>query len=324
MALTAVPSSASSRLRRPLDGDTRFLDPHVMARISNLELVARFIVEGFLIGLHKSPYHGFSSEFSSYRKYVKGDPFRFIDWKVVGKTDRIYIKQFEERTNTRCYILLDASASMRFGGDGARADGGRSDGIQKWVYARNLAAALAYLMTKQGDAAGLAVFRDGPPKVIAPRSGTLHLNALYGVLQAAAPDHGTDTEKGLSNLPERLARRGLVVFISDLLDDTERIITALKGFRIRRHEVIVFHVLAPEERSFPYRENIEFEDAETGQRLTAQASYIAKAYRRALEEHTGTLQRFCRQHDIDFVPMTTDEFLSTALIAFLSKRQRLR
>ena len=310
--------------RKRLDGDTRFLDPQVVARISNLELVARFIVEGFLIGLHKSPYHGFSSEFSSYRKYVKGDPFRFIDWKVVGKTDRIYIKQFEEQTNTRCYVLLDASGSMRFGGDGARVDGGRSQGISKWIYARNLAAALAYLMTKQGDATGLAIFRDGPAEVIAPRGGTVHLHTLHGVLSGAEPGQATDAEKGLSSLPERLARRGVVVLISDLLDDTDRIIRALKGFRIRRHEVIVFHVLAPEERAFPYRDNIEFVDAETGETLTAQASYIAKAYLRAMDEHTGVIQRFCRQHDIDFVPLTTDELLSTALIAFLSKRQRVR
>ena len=310
--------------RRELDGDTRFLDPQVAARVSNLELVARFIVEGFMIGLHKSPYHGFSSEFASYRKYVKGDPFKFIDWKVAAKTDRLYIKQFEEHTNTRCYLLVDASASMSFGGPGALLDGKSSKGVKKWTYARSLAAALGYLVIKQGDAAGLAIFRAGQPEVLPPRGGTIHLHAMYTVLGQAQPELETDTEKGLTGLPERLARRGLVVLISDLLDDPKKIIAGLKGFRVRRHEVILFHLLTPEERDFPYRENIEFVDAETGKILTAQGSYIADAYKRALGEHVETIKRYCRENDIDFIPLGTDELLSTALLAYLNKRMRVR
>ncbi len=322
MSLAAIPTALRSS--KNLDGDTRFLDPQVMAQIGNLELVARFIVEGFLIGLHKSPYHGFSSEFSSYRKYTKGDPFKFIDWKAAGRTDRIFIKQFEEHTNTRCYILADASASMRFGGEDARGDGVKSKGIQKWIYARNLAAAFAYLLLKQGDAAGLAVFSDGLPEVVRARGGNVQLKTLLGVLQKAKPENGTDSEKGLARLPQQIASRGMVVLISDLLDETDKIISALKGFRIRHHEVMVFHVLAPEEREFPYRENTEFIDAETGQTLTAQGSYIAKAYKKALEEHTDKIRRFCRHNDIDFVPLGTDQLLSTALLAFLNTRQRRR
>jgi uncharacterized protein (DUF58 family) len=310
--------------RRPLDGDTRFLDPQVIAQVSNLELVARFIVEGFLIGLHQSPYHGFSSEFTSYRKYVKGDPFKFIDWKAAARTDRLFIKQFEENTNTRSYLLLDGSSSMNFGGESARPEGGKTRGIAKWLYARNLAAALAYLMIHQGDAVGLALFRDGPPEVIPPRGGTVHLHALLGSLSRAQPERGTDMETGLAAIPERLARRGLVLLFSDLLDDTSRILAALKAFRLRRHEVIVFQVLAPEEREFPYRENIDFIDAETGERLTAQGSYIAAAYRKALNEHTEAIKRFCRQNDIDFVELDTDEPLSTALVSFLSRRKGAR
>ena len=307
--------------RRPLDGDTRFLDPQVIAQVSNLELVARFIVEGFLIGLHQSPYHGFSSEFTSYRKYVKGDPFKFIDWKAAARTDRLFIKQFEENTNTRCYLLLDGSSSMNFGGEGARPEGAKTKGIQKWLYARNLAAALAYLMVHQGDAVGLALYRDGPPEVIPPRGGTVHLHGVLGALSRAKPERGTDTEAGLAAIPERLARRGLVILLSDLLDQTEKIVAALKAFRLRRHEVIVFQVLAPEEREFPYRENLEFIDAETGERLVAQGSYIANAYRRALGEHTEAVKRFCRQNDIDFVELDTAEPLSTALVRFLSRRK---
>ncbi|MCY3017586.1 MAG: DUF58 domain-containing protein [Planctomycetota bacterium] len=321
--MSAGIANPQSAIREPqsLDGDTRFLDPQVFARIANLELVARFIVQGFLIGLHKSPYHGFSSEFSAYRKYAKGDSFKFIDWKVVARTDRIYIKQFEENTNTRCHILLDASGSMRFGGEAA-LPGGRSQGIQKWIYGRNLAAALTYLMIHQGDAVGLAIFRDAAADVISAHSSTVHLHQLYRALSTAEPSRSTDTEKGLAGLPERFPQRGLVVLISDLLDDADRVIAALKGFCYRRHEILLFHLLAPEEREFPYRENIEFVDAETQQTLTAQASYIAKAYREALNAHTEKIKRFCRQNDIDFVPLSTAELLSTALLAYLSKRQR--
>jgi len=313
---SATPSKSPTR-----DGDTRFLDPKVIARITNLELVARFIVQGFLIGLHKSPYHGFSSEFSSYRKYAKGDSFKFIDWKLVGRTDRIYIKQFEENTNTRCQILLDASGSMKFGGDDAMP-GGASKGIQKWIYGRDLAAALAYLMINQSDAAGLALFSNGPATVLPARSSTVHLHQLYAALSKTQPSDSTHTEKGLAGLPERFPQRGLIVVISDLLDDAERIIAGIKGFRLRRHEMIVFHLLAPEELEFPYRDNMEFIDAETGQALVAQSSYVAKAYQQALAEHTEKIRRFCRQNDIDFIPITTAEPLSTALAAYLNKRQR--
>jgi uncharacterized protein (DUF58 family) len=311
----------SAKPKNNLDGDTRFLDPKVIARISNIELVARFIVQGFLVGLHKSPCHGFSSEFSAYRKYAKGDSFRFIDWKVVARTDRIYIKQFEENTNTRCNILLDTSGSMSFGGDASAPDG-KSPGIQKWLYARDLAAALAYLMIHQGDAAGLTLFSDKPAAIIPPHASRLHLFQIYRALSAASPTASTDTQKGLAGLPERFAQRGLTVLISDLLDDSDKIIAALKGFRVRRHEVIVFHLLAPEERDFPYRDNIEFEDAETRQTLATQTSHIADSYRQALGEHIGRIQDFCRQNDIDFVPLTTSEILSAALLAYLNKRQR--
>ena len=317
MALSAL------RWKAPSEGDTRFLDPQVIARVANLELVARFIVEGFLIGLHQSPYHGFSSEFTSYRKYVKGDPFKFVDWKAAARTDRLYIKQFEENTNTRAALLLDGSGSMRFGGPES-FPGGKSKGIQKWTYARSLAAALAYLMVHQGDAVGLAVYRDGTPEVIPPRGGTVHLNTVLRQLARSQPEGQTDTTAGLASLPERLARRGLVVLIGDLLDETERTIEVMKNFRLRGHEVIVFNVLTPEERNFPYRENYEFIDSETGEKVSAQASYIATAYRRAFGEHTEALKRFCRQNDIDFVELDTAESLATALVGFLNSRKGSR
>ncbi len=318
-----MPTAESPVERGALDGDTRFLDPAVVARISNLELVARLIVQGFLIGLHRSPYHGFSSEFSAYRKYAKGDNIKFIDWKVMGRTDRLYIKQFEENTNTRCHILLDASASMQFGGPDATLDR-TGKGISKWHYARMLSAALSYLMVHQGDATGLAVFRDKASEVVPARCSRVHLQQLYATLAKSVPTAGTDTARGLAGLPEHIPQRGLIVLISDLLDETEKIINALKGFRYRQHEVIVFHVLTAEEREFPYRDNIEFVDAETQQVVTTQASYIAASYRQAMEAHTNAIARFCRQQDMDFVPLTTSELLSTALLAYLHKRQSAR
>jgi uncharacterized protein (DUF58 family) len=321
--MSGVMALLGTRFKAPSEGDTRFLDPQVIARVSNLELVARFIVEGFLIGLHQSPYHGFSSEFTSYRKYVKGDPFKFVDWKAAARTDRLYIKQFEENTNTRAYLLVDGSASMRFGGPGSHP-GSKTAGIQKWLYARSLAAALAYLLVHQGDAVGLAVFRDGTPDVIPPRGGTVHLHAVLRALSSAQPGGRTDTAAGLASLPERLARRGLVVLIGDMLDDTARTVEVMKSFRLRGHELIVFQVLTPEERQFPYRENYEFVDAETGEKLSAQASYIATAYRKAFGEHMDVLKRFCRQSDVDFVELDTAESLATALVGFLNRRKGAR
>lgn len=306
----ASPDTATVEAGR-LNGDTMFLDPETAARVGNLELVARFIVEGFLIGLHKSPYHGFSSEFSSYRKYSKGDPFRFVDWKVYGRTDRFYVKQFEENTNAFGHVILDVSSSMDFG----------VSTVTKFTYARCLAAAFAYLMLKQGDAAGLAMFSSRETVSIPARRGFLHLRRLLAELAAAKPDSGTDFDAGLGSVPERMPRRGIAVLISDMLDDPDRILDAIKGFRYRGHEVVAFRLLTPEEREFPYRDNFEFVDAETGEKLAAQGSYIRQAYIAALSAHTEKLKRGCSDMGADLVEMTTDAILSNAIAAYLSKRR---
>ncbi|MCX7804675.1 MAG: DUF58 domain-containing protein [Planctomycetota bacterium] len=297
-----------------LDGDTMFLDPGTAARVGNLELVARFIVEGFLIGLHKSPCHGFSSEFSEYRKYCKGDPIRFVDWKVYGRTDRFYIKQFEENTNAFSHVFLDTSSSMDFG----------ISTVTKFEYARCLAAAFAYLMLKQGDAAGLSLFSSRETVSIPARRGFLHLRRLLSELAAARPGAGTDFGTGLGMAPERMRRRGIVVLISDMLDDPDRILDVIKGFRYRGHEVIAFRLLTPEERDFPYRDNFEFVDAETGDKLTAQGSYIRQAYLGALAAHTEKLKQGCRDMGADFVELTTDAILSNAIAAYLAGRRSTR
>jgi uncharacterized protein (DUF58 family) len=314
-----MPHLARAPGRGRIEGDTRFLDPEVAASLGNLELVARFIVEGFLVGLHRSPYHGFSAEFSSYREYSPGDDLRHLDWKVFGRTDRFYLKQFEENTNLACHILLDCSGSMSVGG----ASGGARPGVTKFDYARGLAAAFAYLMLRQQDSVGLVAFADGPVVSVPAHARTTQLGAVLSALSGLEAARGTEVAAGLAGLPEKLRRRGLVVMISDCLADPAEIADALRLFRAHGHEVLVFQVLSPEERDFPYREMVEFVDAETGARLLTQAADVAEAYRAALEEHVGSLRSRCSEMNADFTELRTDTRLDRALVDYLAKRRRM-
>ncbi len=302
--------------RGRIEGDTRFLDPAVAAAVGNLELIARYIVEGFLIGLHRSPYHGFSAEFASYREYAPGDDLRYLDWKVFGRTERFYLKQFEENTNLACTILLDCSGSMSVGEGGGR--------VSKFTYARQLAAALAYLMLKQQDGAGLVTFADGPIAAIPSSARRLQLGRILRELARLQSARGTDVAKGLAGLPEKLRRRGLVVFVSDCLGEAHEIVDALRLFRTHGHEVIVFQVLSPEECDFPFRDLVEFVDAETGARLLTQTADVAKAYLEAFGAHVALLRRECDEMSVDFVELRTDTRLDRALVDYLAKRRRTR
>ena len=306
--------------RGRLEGDTRFLDPEVAAAVGSLELVARFIVEGFLIGLHKSPYHGFSAEFATYREYSPGDDLRHLDWKVYGRTDRFYLKQFEENTNLACHLVLDCSGSMSVGETPGRE--GRSR-VSKFTYARQVTAALAYLMLKQQDAVGLVAFADGPVKQVPARTRSIQLGRVLSELGNLAPERGTEVARGLTGIPEKIRRRGLVVFVSDCLADADEIIETLKLFRTRGHEVLVFQVLSPEERDFPFRDLTEFVDAETGERVLAQASDIKAAYLGALGEHVERLRRSCGEMDVDFTELGTEQRLDRGLVDYLAKRRRV-
>jgi len=294
--------------RGRIEGDTRFLDPVIAAAVGNLEFVARYIVEGFLIGLHRSPYHGFSAE------YAPGDDLRHLDWKVFGRTERFYLKQFEENTNLACHVLLDCSGSMSIGEGQGR--------VSKFTYARQLAAALGYLMLKQQDAAGLVSFADGPINTIPSSARRLQLGRVLKELARLKPEKGTDVARGLSGLAEKLRRRGLVVFISDCLTEARDVADALRLFRTHGHEVIVFQILTPEERDFPFRDLIEFVDAETGERLLTQTADVAEAYREALGEHISFLKRECDEMKVDFVELRTDTRLDRALVDYLAKRRR--
>ena len=295
----------------PRNKDTQFLDPRVFGKLQNLELIAKYIVEGFMLGLHRSPYHGFSVEFSSYRKYSPGDNLKFVDWKLYGRTDRHYVKQFEENTNLSSYLLLDKSGSMIV------AD----DGLTKLRYGQCLTASLAYLMLKQRDAAGLAIFDSEDVHFIPASAKNIQLRTILRALESLEAGGRTDFAGGLSRAATRITRRGLVVLVSDLLAEPKEVLDVLKYLRYRKHEVIIFHVMTALELDFPFQEQCEFIDAETGEKLVTSARLIREEYRSALGAHLDQLKKGCIDLEVDFIPLRTDQPLTDALVAYLAKRQ---
>lgn len=292
---------------------SRYLDPAVVGKLENLELKARLIVEGYIAGLHRSPYHGFSVEFAEYRPYMPGDSIKTVDWKVYGKTDRTYVKVFEEETNLIANLLLDKSGSMGF----------PEGGITKLAYGSMLAASLAYLMIRQQDAVGLCTFDDAVRALIPHRSVRKQLFHILQTLEGTAPGAKTSISPALHELAERMGRRGLVVLISDLMDDPEKVLMGLKHFRHRRHEVIVFHVLDPREMDVDYKEAVEFEDMETGQKLRVEPAFLRDQFKKDVRAWIGTLERGCRNHHIDYHLLRTDTPFDRALTAYLGKRTRM-
>jgi len=291
----------------------RFLDPEVVSKLRNMELRARTVVEGFIQGLHRSPYHGFSVEFAEYRQYIPGDAPRYVDWKVYGKTDRYYVKVFEEETNLKAVLLLDKSASMGFAGAG----------ISKLRWGSLLAAALGFLVIKQQDAAGLVLFDDAIRDYLPPRSVHGQLYQLLRRLEHVQASERTRVSAALHHMAERQRRRGLCIVISDLFDDPDEVMKGLKHFRHRQHEVIVFHVLDDLERSFDYKDEARFVDMETQQEIRSQPWFIKKEYRAQVDAWMGKLGRQCREHHIDYVPVTTSTPFDRALLAYLNKRSLL-
>jgi len=294
--------------RRP-----RLLDPHFVSKLTRLDLTARLVVEGFLTGLHRSPYHGFSVEFAEHRQYMPGDPLRHLDWRVLAKSDRKYIKQYEEETNLRAMLLVDTSASMGYG----------SHGVTKLDYARQLAAALAYLMLRQNDAVGMFAFATGRAELIPTRSTMGHARPLLLLLERLTPGGTTDFASSLHSLAERMNRRGLVVLISDLLDDPERISQAIHHFRHKKHEVLVFHVLDPQEVAFDFEREAVYVDLETGERVTTRPQELRPDYRARVNAWRDQIRQFCVEKRADYVPLTTDQPFDRALLEYLSKRSRL-
>lgn len=294
----------------------KFLDPAVVSKLGSMELKARLIVEGFIAGLHRSPYHGFSVEFAEYRQYMQGDNTKNLDWKVFGKTDRYYIKVYEEETNLKSTILLDKSGSMGFGSSNGNT-------VTKLTYASLLAASLSYLMVRQQDAVGLCLFDDEVRALTPHRSVRRHLFDLLGKLSSLDPGARTRISPTLHYVAERVKRRGLVVLISDLMDDPEEVLLGLKHFRHRKHEVVVFHVLDPREMDLDYRDEVEFLDMETGKRVRVEPAFIKKEYAERVRQWIGRLERGCKSHEIDYNLLSTETPFDQALTAFLSKRVRM-
>ena len=294
--------------------ELRFLDPAVLARLGTLELKARTVVEGFLSGLHRSPFKGFSVEFAEYRQYLPGDALSSIDWKVYARTDRYYVKKFEEETNLNCYLLLDVSASMGYG----------SNGISKLEYASMLAGSLAFLMQRQRDAVGLTTFDDSILTLLPPSARPSHLRSLLVTLDRMALGKRTDVSKPLHQLAEGIAKRGMVILISDLIDEPEHVIEGLRHFRFRGTDVVVFHVMDPSELTFPFTRASRFRDLEGGGELMAVPSVVREQY---LGELNGTIDRYRRElgaAGIDYRLLDTSEPLELALMSYLSTRGKGR
>jgi uncharacterized protein (DUF58 family) len=293
--------------------DVRFLDPAVIARLGSMELKARTIVEGFLSGLHRSPYKGFSVEFAEYRQYLPGDDLSTLDWKVYARSDRHYVKKFEEETNLECHLLLDVSASMTYRGGAA---------MSKLEYGSVLAASLAYLMSRQRDAIGLIQFdqKIGARLPASARPG--HLHALLLALDRVTPGARSNVGRPLHQLADALTKRSLVVLISDLFDDPDRIVSGLKHLRYRGTDVIVFQLLDPNELTFPFRGAARFTDLESAAAVTADPARVRDGYLGALKALRERYEKELRSQGIDFLLLDTSKPLDFALLAYLDARGR--
>ncbi|WP_435016664.1 DUF58 domain-containing protein [Tundrisphaera sp. TA3] len=282
-----------------------------MASLEGLDLQARMIVEGYVAGQHASPYHGFSVEFAQHREYVPGDDVRHVDWKVWSKTDKFYLKQYEEETNLLTYLLLDTSESMAY------ASGSN---VSKMQYAQFVASALGYMVLRQQDSVGMATFDDAVRRFVRPSGQPSHLKELLRVMDVTPARDKSDLGMVFNDLAERFKKRGVVVILSDLLDEVPRILAGLKHFRHRRHEVIVFHILDPAEVDFPFRETTLFRGMEGLPDVLADPHALRRAYQDELRTYLNDLKRGCQSIDIDYVPLRTDQDLDGPLTSYLAMR----
>jgi len=294
-------------------GRSRYLDPAVLAEISRLDLRARQVVEGFVSGLHKSPRKGYSVEFAEHREYVPGDDIRHIDWKLWGREDRWYIKQYEEETNLRCHVMLDMSESMRFG----------TGPLNKFEYAATAGAALCFLLLKQRDAVGLQLF-DEELRATVPLSSNWHnLNNILTLVEPVKPQRKTDLSLPLRDFADRAGRRAMVVVFSDLFAPVETLETGLRLLRHKRHEVMLFHVLDETEITFPFEENTKFLGLEEMPDLIAEPRSLRDGYLEVLGEYLDSVRRLCASMRIDYMMLSTGDRLDKALSGFLAARARV-
>ncbi len=291
-----------------------FLNPSIVSKLNSLELKARLVVEGFMVGLHKSPYHGFSVEFTEHRPYMQGDSLKDVDWKVYGKTEKFFIKQYEEETNLKSYILLDSSKSMQY-------SSGKN--ISKLEYGITLVAALSYLMIKQKDAVGLTVYSDQVNSYFPPRAAKTYLQEILKNLSSLKASSKTNTASCLNSIAEKIKRRGLVIIVSDLFDDVNSILSALKHFRYQKNEVIVFQLLDPMERSFSFGADAVFRDLETEEEMTTRPFQIQKAYKQAMQDFVDRIKKECLNSNIEYNLIDTSMPFDKALFSYIQKRSML-
>jgi uncharacterized protein (DUF58 family) len=296
------------------DDPRRFLHPETIARITRLDLQARQVVEGFISGMHRSPFFGHSVEFVQHREYTHGDDLRHLDWKVWSKTDRYYIKQYEEETNLRSTLVVDVSESMHYG----------RGPLNKYSYACTIAACLGYLLLRQQDSVGLMTFDDQVRQIVPPRSQQTHIDAIAKALHMSKPQAKTNVTKILKRVAESVSSRGLIVLISDLLADREDIFKGLEMLRHRRHDVLVFHVLDDDELEFPFAGTTRFEGMEELPDLLCDPRALRAGYIQALEEYLVEVRRGCARQGIDYALVRTSDHLDAVLSKFLHHRAAIK
>ena len=289
-----------------------FLDPTVLAGLDNLELRARVAVEGFLSGLHKSPHRGFSVEFNDYRHYQRGDDMRHLDWKLYARSDKFYIKQYEDETNVRCVILLDTSASMDYS----------SGGLSKLNYGVTLASALSYFIMRQRDAVGLITFDDQVRDYIPAKCRQPHLMHILRTLSTVESGTKTDVVKPLTDLAASLTKKSIVILITDMLDEEERIINTLQNLRGMGNDIITFQIMDDAELNFPFNEASEFIDMESNESYITSPAAIRKAYLNNLNEFLSYCKKKCQSSGVDYCLLNTAEPLDEALTSYMSKRAK--
>lgn len=302
-SLSAAAKSASEK---------SFLDPATLMRIRNLELRARLVVEGFLSGMHRSPYHGFSVEFTEYRQYTPGDDPRYLDWKLFARSDRYYLKRFEDETNLRCYLLVDLSRSMGYG----------SLAYDKATYAKTAAATIAYFLSQQRDGVGLVTFDDVLHDYLPARHRPGHLHRIFVALERAPAGQATDIAVPLEQIAKTARKRGMVVLLSDLLAPTDMLETRLGYLRSQGHEVVILRILDPAELTFPFHDPTMFLDVETGRELYVDPDGIRDRYREKFAAHAQSLKEICSRLGVDLYDLPTDQPLEHALFDLLNSRMR--
>ena len=296
----------------PATTPARFLDPELLARIGSLELLARAVVEGFMSGLHRSPFTGFSTEFTEYRQYNPGDDLRYLDWRLLGRTDRYFIKKYRADTNTQCHILIDTSASMNYA---------HASSVTKLQYAQFLAGSLAYLLNRQQDAVGLVAFSQDVHTHVPARNRTGHMRTIFGTLSMLEPGGETRLAESLHKLAEILTRRGIVVLISDFYDQPDSLKEAFQHLRFKGHDLVAFHVLDQNELDFKFDDPVLLlEDSETQEQMPVLPDVVMDGYRERMRRHVEEMRECAAANHVDYELLTTKQPLDFALFSFLSRR----